>query len=224
MFTDHRVVSLSSFKTLWLRLCGNTVRCKPSTDLCWTCQKYYSTAMRKVNLPETQKKESAKPHLQHLSHVEGEWGLYRAQVVQAVKAVSAGTKLTNVVKPANLESMHYSFDFVQQVHYLANPMQPGPIYFLTPRKCVLFGVCCEAISQQVNYLVDEGVCCRKGSNAVISYLHHFLETYGLGERNVDFHCDNCSGQNKNKLLCGIQCCSYAGRRRAGPPSTVNLRL
>ena len=38
----------------------------------------------------------------------------------------------------------------------------------------------------------------KGSNAVISYIHHFFMTFGLGERRVHLHCDNCSGQNKNR--------------------------
>ena len=46
--------------------------------------------------------------------------------------------------------VHYSFDFAQQVHYPHNPLQPGPIYFKTPRKCAVFGVCCEAIPRQVN--------------------------------------------------------------------------
>ena len=31
---------------------------------------------------------------------------------------------------------HYSFDYAQLVHTPSNPMQPGPIYFKTPRKCV----------------------------------------------------------------------------------------
>ncbi len=52
----------------------------------------------------------------------------------------------------------------------------------------------------MNYLVDENVLISKGSNAVISYLHHFFETYGLGETTVHLHCDNCSGQNKNRFV------------------------
>ena len=43
---------------------------------------------------------------------------------------------------------HYNFDF-QQVHFPSDPLQPGPVYFLTPRKCALFGVCAEAIPRQV---------------------------------------------------------------------------
>jgi len=36
------------------------------------------------------------------------------------------------------------------IHYPSNPLQPGPIYFKTPQKCAIFGVCCEAIPCQVN--------------------------------------------------------------------------
>ena len=46
-------------------------------------------------------------------------------------------------------TLHISFDFAQQVHYPSNPLQPGPIYFLTPRKCGIFGVCREGIQLQV---------------------------------------------------------------------------
>ena len=31
-------------------------------------------------------------------------------------------------------------------------------------------------------------------------LHHFLAVHGLVEKRVHFHCDNCSGQNKNRFL------------------------
>ena len=61
-----------------------------------------------------------------------------------------------MIAPAsNAISVHYSFDFAQQVHYPSNPLQPGPIYFLTPRKAAIFGVCCEAIPRQVNFVIDE---------------------------------------------------------------------
>ena len=64
---------------------------------------------------------------------------------------------------------HYSFEMAQQVHYPSNPLQPGPIYFLTPRKCALFGVCCEAIPRQVNCLIDEASDTGKASNTVIAH-------------------------------------------------------
>ena len=95
------------------------------------------------------------------------------------------------LSPCSLPSVvHYSFDMAQQVHYPSDPLQPGPIYFLTPQKCGIFGVCCEAIPRQINYLIDEASDTGKGSNAIVSMLHHFFEEHGLGETNVHLHADN----------------------------------
>ena len=33
----------------------------------------------------------------------------------------------------------------------SNPLQPGPINFLTLQKCAIFGVCCEAVPRQFFY-------------------------------------------------------------------------
>ena len=96
--------------------------------------------------------------------------------------------------------MHYSFDYAQQVHFPNNPQQPGPAYFLTARKCQLFGVTCEPTGVQINYLIDESETIGKGANATISLLHHFLEVHGLKEASLLLHADNCVGQNKNNAL------------------------
>ena len=97
-------------------------------------------------------------------------------------------------------SAHYSFDMAQQVFYPNDPLQPGPMYFLTPRKCAIFGVCCEAIPRQINYLIDEAVDMGKGSNAIVSMRHHFFAHHGLGEEKVHLHADDCGGQNKNAIM------------------------
>ncbi len=97
-------------------------------------------------------------------------------------------------------SMHYSFDYAQQVHLPSDPLQPGPLYFLVPRKCGIFGVSCEGLPRQMNFLIDEAHLISKGSNAVVSYLHYFFQHFGLGETDVNLHCDNCSGQNKNRFV------------------------
>ena len=55
------------------------------------------------------------------------------------------------------------------------------------------------LSLQVNYLIDEACNTGKGTNTIISLLHHFLATHGLGETSVHFHADNCCGQNKNRF-------------------------
>ena len=98
------------------------------------------------------------------------------------------------------ETLHLSFDFAQNTCYPADPLQPGPLYFLCERKVYLFGVCCEAIPRQVNYLIDEASYIGKKANTVISLLHNFLAHNSLGARNLHLHADNCSGQNKNNHM------------------------
>ena len=103
--------------------------------------------------------------------------------------------------PCSLPSViHYSFDMAQQVHYPSDPLKSGPIYFLIPRKCGIFGLCCEAIPRQINYLIDEASDTGKGANTIVSMLHHFLEHHGLGESHLHLHADNCVGQNKNNTM------------------------
>ena len=108
--------------------------------------------------------------------------------------------LNSCLTPTINECRHLSFDFAQNTAYPHNPLQPGPIYFLAQRKVHLFGICCEAIPQQVNYLIDEAHYIGKGANTVVSMLHHYLQHNNLGERHLHLHADNCVGQNKNNYL------------------------
>ena len=70
------------------------------------------------------------------------------------------------------------------------PSPARPKVLLTPRKYAIFGVCCEAIPRQINYLIDEAVDMGKGSNAIVSMLHHFFAHHGLGKERVHLHADN----------------------------------
>ena len=53
----------------------------------------------------------------------------------------------------------------------------------------MFGVNCEAIPRQVNFLTDESGEAGRGANAVISHLHFFFEEHGLGEKSVHLHAE-----------------------------------
>jgi len=146
------------------------------TDLCWVCQKNNSTIYKSTNLTEEEKSERCRKQEDHLVKVILECSLYQDMVQKAKDTVNDhGIHELRPCDPYSREiTMHYSFDFAQQVHFRSNPLQPGPMYFLTPRKCGLFGINCEAIPRQVNYLIDECVCITKGPNAVVSFLDHFF--------------------------------------------------
>ena len=117
---------------------------------------------------------------QHLFLVTKECSLYKSVLEESRQQVPAQFLLERrfvplsphtIIAPASNNIMaHYSFDFAQQVHYPSNPLQPGPIYFLTPRKAAIFGVCCEAILCQVNFIIDEASDTGKGANTVVSML------------------------------------------------------
>ena len=51
-----------------------------------------------------------------------------------------------------------------------------------------------------SHVIDEAVDCGKGSNVVISYLHHYLSCHSVGESDLSLQADNCAGQNKNNYM------------------------
>ena len=199
---DERVVCLSTFRKLWNELLPYVVICKPRSDLCWTCQQNNNMIMRQINVPEEQKTDALRAQELHLQHATDERAHY-TQMCQQSKLVvqTLGLNSLRPFRPLTQHTtFHYSFDYAQQVHYPSDPLQPGPIFFKTPRKCQIFGVNAEGFPAQVNYLIDESVSCGKGANAVISLVHHFLETYGVGEAHLQLNADNCAGQNKNNFM------------------------
>ena len=193
---------------------------KPMSDLCWTCQQNNSLIQRSSNKPEEEKSKTLKVAEKHLLAVTKERSHFRCVVKSSKETVLKHFTSNNTFDPpapnsclpplSNDITVHYSFDFAQQVHYPSNPLQPGPIYFMTPRKCGIFGISCEGIPRQINYLIDEAVDVGKGANTVVSLLHHFFKTHSLGENHVHLHADNCVGQNKNNTMMNV--------------SSVNLNL
>ena len=139
---------------------------------------------------------------EHIDRASTERAFYRDTLRAAYTTADGVFCPPLVASPCSLNlstCVHYSFDYAQQVHYPSNPLQPGPIFFLTPRKCGLFGVCYEGIPRQINFLIDEATDMGKGANNVCSMLHYFFSHHGLGETNVHLNADNCC-QNKNNTV------------------------
>ena len=148
--------------------------------------------MKASNMPETLKSQRLQDAQAHLDLARVQRKHYNDQCATAKGNMAESSSQPTV--------MHYSFDYAQQVHFPFNAQQPGPIFFKTPRKCGVFGVCCEPTSTQLNYLIDEADDVGKGANATISLVHHFLQNHGLMEKHLKLHADKCVGQNKNNMV------------------------
>ena len=192
-------VSLTKFKEIWNMYLPQISVMKIASDLCVTCQNNNNLIMKSVNCTEEEKSERLREQEVHLNQAKECRQYYRKQC-------DASSAYINSLTPEQKESdeldgpVHVSFDYAQNLFYPHSAQQVGPIYFKTPRKCIVFGVCCEAYPQQVNYLIDESECTGKGPNETISYLHHYLSNHALKSKRYLFHCDNCRGQNKNNYV------------------------
>lgn len=179
-------VSLVAFRRLWQQFLPDVVMLRPATDLCWVCQQNSTVLGQFCNLSEEQKSEKLEAVQKHLFKARGERSYYKKRYQESeevIKKFLIQSLSRNV--PLLVKGMvHYSFDMEQQVHFPYNPQQPGPIFFKTQRKFGVFGVYCEAIPQQIIYLIDEAVTTGKSANCIISLLHHFFESYDVGEDEV----------------------------------------
>ena len=180
---------------------------KAMSDLCWFCQRNTNLFLRSASQPEEVKSAAIKEAEEHLRVVGIERSFYKTMCDTSKQSLthyltsnSLAALPTEPAEPCSRPiASHYSFDMAQQVHYPCDPLQPGPMYFLTPRKCGIFGVCNEALPRQVN-LLKEARDTSKGANNIISKLHYFFAVHGFGEQDVYLHADNCTGQNKNNAL------------------------
>lgn len=187
-------VSCRLFRNIWRQLCPEVVVMKPRSDLCATCQKHFTSGAAMALLPEETKLQTIEKMRSHLDLVSKERKFYKDTIKQS--KTNFETEKTCV---------HYSFDMAQQIHIPSNPLQPGPIYFLVPFKIGIFGVMCDTVNKQMNFLIPESVSITKGSNLIVSLFHYYLEHHSHGEDTMFIHADNCVGQNKNNILLGYLC-------------------
>jgi hypothetical protein len=208
--TDYKsvkIVGYRAFIRIWQETAPYICFSKPRSDLCMTCEDFKKSINQITSdLKECRENEKIKLHQQAIEHLENakkERDLYRQriQITEDNYLMLSPHQQKTPCKPNSQNiSMHYSWDFAQQLHYPYEDQQVGPIYFKTPRRAQLFGVCCEAIPRQINYLIDEADFYDKGSNTVISLLDHFFEAHGFGEKHAYLTADNCVGQNKNNAV------------------------
>ena len=209
----YRVIGYDSFRSIWQQSFPWVKFQSNRSDLCDDCQE------TKDQLRYCESEEET-PRLilryqEHYQDVQTGRTIYHDEVNAAKQQWHALSKrkreamLSRLSKPDAYQDQqpcrlkiatHYSFDYAPPVHYPYSSQQKGTAYFITPRKCQVFGVCAEAISRQALFLTDESETKGKGSLAVISMLDAFFRLHGLGECAAHLHADNCVGQNKNNYL------------------------
>jgi len=209
----YRVIGYDSFRSIWQQSFPWVKFQSNRSDLCDDCQETKDQLRYCESEEETQR--LILRYQEHYQDVQTGRTIYHDEVNAAKQQWHALSKrkreaiLSRLSKPDAYQDQqpcrlkiatHYSFDYAQQVHYPYSSQQKGTEYFITPRKCQVFGVCAEAISRQALFLTDESETKGKGSLAVISMLDAFFRLHGLGECAAHLHADNGVGQNKNNDL------------------------
>ena len=188
-------VTYQTFRRIWLERFPNIVFSKTKSDLCMTCEDNKKLINASIaSGDEDDRLECLARAREHLLAAKRERDYYRESIQRSKESYRRASSDTKGL------IMHYSWDFAQQVHFPYEDHQVGPIYFKSPRVAQLFGVCCEALPQQVNYLIDEADFTDKGADTVISLLDHYFEHHGLKEEHALLSADNCVGQNKNNAM------------------------
>lgn len=196
-----QAVKLKPFRKLWAQCCPYIYVQRPMSDLCKTCQSNYVSLSKLTLASEQQKLQQYSKSKAHLDKVLIEREYYKSTIQNSIEEAVGKTIATGRAEPCNYAgTCHYSFDMAQQVHIPHNPMQPGPIYFLTPFKLGLFGVMNDTLKKQCNFVIPESVVINKGANMIVSLLHYFFENFGIGEKIMHLHADNCVAQNKNNIV------------------------
>ena len=172
---------------------------KPMTELCLTCQENTSHLQRASNLSDREKSERLRTHQQHLNRPQTEQEFYKHSCAQSEKAIEMiGVTLLNSENHSTCSFKCKNSLFIRLRKTGPHVLQPNATWAdFTLRKCGIFGVMCEGVPREVNFLIDEAVTTGKGANATISYIHYYFEHHGLQETDIYLNADNCAGQNKN---------------------------
>ena len=205
---DLTPIGYQTFLKIWQEELPYIEFNNPRTDLCMTCENFKKDINQLRSSLDENKEELKislyKKAVDHLNYARKERIYYKAhsKVAKIDYEKIFNNDMSLVPSKPNSKDivMGYSWDFAQQLQYPFEDQQVGPIYFKTPRRAQLFGICCEGNFSQTNYLIDEADFIGKSANTVISLLDHYFSNYGLGETSAYFTADNCVGQNKNNAL------------------------
>ncbi|EXX61866.1 hypothetical protein GLOIN_2v1484099 [Rhizophagus irregularis DAOM 181602=DAOM 197198] len=202
---EMRAVAESTFHKIWKLLIPSLQFMSPKSDLCEKCE---TMKLEIQHTTQHEKKLSVtENYLAHLNRAKEERDYYNANITRAVEDGKCNPNRTEsqVFFKTFEGSAHITYDWAQNVQVPYFPQQIGSLFFRSPRKVHLFGVCNTGNfphTEQTNYVIDEGEMpddgkLGKGVNCTLSLVWHAIQKYNRGEKKLVITCDNCVGQNKN---------------------------
>lgn len=119
------MVFYKKFLQLWDEFYADVVISKPMMDLCLTCQQNTTKLQRAANLSDEEKSDCVKAHQEHLDIAQSKRECYRnpgKECERCLETIDTNTLLICETRGAcSLNaSIHYSFDFAQQIHVPSN--------------------------------------------------------------------------------------------------------
>lgn len=201
---ETRVIAESTFIKIWKSLIPSLQFMSPKSDLCETCE---TTKMDIQYATQHEKKlELTENYLAHLKRAQQERDYYNSNILHAIEDGKNNSNLSDSQTFKSFQgSAHIAYDWAQNVQIPYSPQQIGSLFFKSPRKVHIFGVCNIGNfphTQQTNYIIDEGEMPDdgkqgKGVNCTLSLVLHAILKYNREEKKLVVTCDNCVGQNKN---------------------------
>ncbi|VDI80170.1 Hypothetical predicted protein, partial [Mytilus galloprovincialis] len=165
---------------------------KPATDLCSACQSFTVSLNNTGNMTEEEKTILLQNYGGHVKKAKKQRDYYRDQCQESKENYTQlpDNQRNRGQPPLSFEgSMHYSFDYAQQIRYPHYAQQVGPLFFKTPRKYQCFGVCAVGSGPDI-YLVDESERLEKyGMWKVLTGRHNSVEFSCMEAGHTKFHPD-----------------------------------
>ena len=184
-----------AFRSIWIKYLSHIKFMTPRTNVCQHCENFRVCLTNSVT--ETEKMAIMQEFTHHIELARSECQYY-LECIQGAQM--------SIANDADAQYGHYTFDFAQPVNIPYHARQLGPLYFKSPLKVQIFGICNDGTKLQTNYLYDESQCIGMnstnvhGPGAILSMLDHYFDTHSLNEPNCHLHADNCVGQNKNRFV------------------------
>jgi hypothetical protein len=193
---EIHVMAESTFVKIWKSLIPLLQFMSPKSNLCENCEtmkmdiQYTTQYEKKLDFTEN--------YLNHLKRAQQERDYHNSNIACAIKD---GKNNPNSSESQTLYKTfkgvtHIAYDWTQNVQIPYSPQQIEPLFFKSPWKVHIFGVCNTGNfphTQQINYIIDEGEMPDdgkqgKGVNCTLSLVLHAIQKYNRGEKKLIVTC------------------------------------